>query len=232
MPHVASPHPSAARPPVVLFDLDGTLIDTLELLVGAMQHAFADWSGPRPTVDEWVATIGRPLVWQFGQYASSPEQLQQLVQTYRAYQYAHHDRLTRAYPGIPELLQRLGQRGHAMGVVTSKGDALANRSLAHVGLAPHFQVVVGADRTERHKPEPDPIFFALTALGREPSDAVYIGDSPFDVMAANAAGVTSIAVTWGASAHDAITVARPRHVVGSVEALEGLLAKLAEGGAP
>jgi pyrophosphatase PpaX len=177
----------ARRPPVVLFDLDGTLIDSLELLVGAMKHAFSGWSGSSPTVEEWVATIGRPLVWQFGQYASTPEQVQQLVQTYRAYQYEHHDRLTRVYDGIPGLLERLSREGHPMGVVTSKGDALANRSLTHVGLAPYFQVVVGADRTARHKPDPDPIWFALRALDREPVDAIYIGDSPFDVMAAKAA---------------------------------------------
>jgi pyrophosphatase PpaX len=216
-------------PPVVLFDLDGTLIDSLELLVGAMQHAFSDWSGPSPTVAEWVATIGRPLVWQFGQYASTPEQVQQLVQTYRAYQHEHHDRLTRTYEGIPALLERLSRDGHAMGVVTSKGDALANRSLAHVGLAPYFQVVVGADRTERHKPDPDPIWFALRALDREPADALYVGDSPFDVMAANAAGVTSVAVTWGASSDEPLRSASPQHVVTSVAELDTLLAKLLDG---
>jgi pyrophosphatase PpaX len=116
-----------------------------------------------------------------------------------------------------------------MGVVTSKGDALANRSLAHVGLAPYFQVVVGADRTERHKPDPDPIWFALRALDREPADAVYVGDSPFDVMAANAAGVTSVAVTWGASSDEPLRSASPQHVVTSVAELDTLLAKLLDG---
>lgn len=215
------------RHPVVLFDLDGTLIDTLELLVQAMQHAFDAREGPRPTVEEWVATIGRPLIWQFGQYATGDDDLQLLVRTYRAYQSEHHDRLTRVYDGIPALVQRLHEAGHPLGVVTSKGDHLANRSLAHVGLAPFFDVVVGADRTTRHKPEPEPVWFALRELDDAPERAVYIGDSPFDVMAGNAAGATSIGVTWGASTHAPLRDASAHHVVTTVAELDALLAKLA-----
>jgi len=212
--------------PVVLFDLDGTLIDSLELLVGAMQHAFADFAGPRPSVDEWVATIGRPLVWQFGRYARDDAELQHLVRTYRAFQHEHHDRLTRAFDGIPALVGGLASAGHPLGVVTSKADHLASRSLAHVGLAEHFAVVVGADRTQRHKPDPDPLWFALEAIGALPGDAVYVGDSPYDVMAANAAGVRSIAVTWGAAPHAVLAQASPSHLVGTVAELATLLAKL------
>lgn len=218
--------PAPPRFPVVLFDLDGTLIDSLELLVSAMTHAFDSRQGPRPSVEEWVATIGRPLLWQFGQYATSDDDLQHLVRTYRAFQHEHHDRLTRAYDGIPALVADLHGAGHALGVVTSKFGQLANRSLAHVGLAPHFHVVVGADQTTKHKPDPDPIWFALRELGHEPSRAVYVGDSPFDVMAANAAGVTSIAVTWGAAAEGPLREVAPKHVVRTVTELEVLLLQL------
>lgn len=224
--------PASAPFPVVLFDLDGTLIDSLELLVSAMTHAFDSRQGPRPTVEEWVATIGRPLLWQFGQYATGDDDLQHLVQTYRAFQLEHHDRLTRAYDGIPALVAALDSTGHVLGVVTSKFEQLAKRSLAHVGLAPHFDVVVGADHTTKHKPDPDPLWFALRELGHEPSRAVYIGDSPFDVMAANAAGVTSIGVTWGASAHEPLLQAAPKHVVHTVAELASLLLQLRSTGTP
>lgn len=226
----ATPHGVPRVPhrqfPVVLFDLDGTLIDSLELLVRAMQHAFDSFAGPRPTVEEWVATIGRPLVWQFGRYARNDDELQQLVRTYRAFQYEHHDRLTRPFDGIPALVHALASAGHPLGVVTSKSDHLANRALSHVGLAEHFAVVVGADRTERHKPDPDPLWLALREIGAEVSDAVYVGDSPFDVLAANAAGVRSIAVTWGAAPHAVLAQASPAHVVASVPELESVIAKL------
>jgi pyrophosphatase PpaX len=217
---------SPRQQPVVLFDLDGTLIDSLELLVGAMQHAFGAFAGPRPTVEEWVATIGRPLVWQFGRYARNDSELQYLVRTYRAFQYEHHDRLTRPFDGIPELVSGLAGTGHPVGVVTSKSDHLAIRSLEHVGLARHLSVVVGADRTQRHKPDPDPIWFALEQIGALPAEAVYVGDSPFDIMAANAAGVRSIAVTWGAAPRATLQEASPAHVVETVPELDALLAKL------
>ncbi len=219
----------ARRLPVVLFDLDGTLIDSLELLVSAMQHAFDSWSGRRPSVDEWVATIGRPLVWQFGQYASTEEEIQGLVRTYRTFQHAHHDRLTTTFAGIPDLVHRLREEGHPLGVVTSKGDLLAHRSLEHVGLASYFPVIVGADRTTRHKPAPEPIWFAMQELGAEAAEVVYVGDSPFDMLAANAAGVTSIGVTWGASTDAALHKGAPRHVVTTVAELDTLLVKLRDG---
>ena len=211
--------------PVILFDLDGTLIDSLELLVGAMQHAFDSRTGPRPSVEEWVATIGRPLIWQFGQYAAD-EDLQTLVQSYRSYQLEHHDRLTRPFDGIPQLVARLHSHGHALGVVTSKADFLANRSLSHVGLSEHFDIVVGADKTTRHKPEPEPIWFALQQLSARAEDAVYIGDSPFDIMSANAAGVRSIGVTWGAATRAQITLPGPTHIVTTPDELERLLSQL------
>ena len=230
MPSPTSPPPR--RHPTVLFDLDGTLVDSLALLVGAMQHAFDARPGPRPaTTQEWVATIGRPLQWQFGQYATSDDDLQLLIRHYRAYQHEHHDRLTRAYDGIPALVARLHREGHPLGLVTSKVDHLAVRALTHVGLAPFIREVVGADRSTRHKPDPEPVVLAMRALGATPDATVFVGDSEFDVMAGNAARVTTIAVTWGASDHAALLAAGPAHVAASVAELDGLLAKLAGGGA-
>lgn len=229
MPADRSSSSAERRRPVVLFDLDGTLIDSLELLIASMHHAFDSWNGRRPTEEEWVATIGRPLVWQFGQYASTEEEVQSLVRTYRTFQHQHHDRLTTAFPGIPALVRRLHDDGHPLGVVTSKGDQLAHRSLEHVGLAQYFPVIVGADRTTRRKPAPDPIWLALEELGAARDESVYIGDSPFDTISANAAGVLSIGVTWGASTEEKLRPGEPRHVVSSVAALDEILLKLRDG---
>ncbi len=229
MPADLSSASPTRRRPIVLFDLDGTLIDSLELLIASMHHAFDSWNGRRPTEEEWVATIGRPLVWQFGQYASTEEEVQSLVRTYRTFQHEHHDRLTTTFPGIPDLVQRLHADGHPLGVVTSKGDQLAHRSLEHVGLAQYFPVIVGADRTTRHKPAPDPIWLALDELGAARDESVYVGDSPYDTISANAAGVLSIGVTWGASTEEKLRPGEPRHVVSSVAALDEILLKLRDG---
>ena len=213
--------------PVVLFDLDGTLIDSLELLVAAMQHAFAGRPGPSPDVATWVSYIGRTLAWQFSQFAAEDE-IPALVQRYRSFQSEHHDRLTRPFDGIPELVARLDRAGHPLGVVTSKADHLANRSITHVGLAAHIDVVIGADSSTRHKPDPQPVQLALERLGATPSEGVYVGDSPFDILAGNAAGVVTIGVTWGASARSPLLEATPTFVASSVDELDEILSQLRE----
>lgn len=220
------PAPTSSQTlPVVLFDLDGTLIDSLHLLVSAMRFAFEGHRVPTPAVELWTSYIGRPLHWQFAQFASEDE-VPALVQRYRAFQYDHHDALTNPYDGIVPLVQRLDAAGHRIGVVTSKGDALANRSIQHVGLAPYMDVVVGADSSTRHKPDPEPIEVALARLEAAPEHGVYIGDSIYDIMAGNAAGVVTIGVTWGATTHSPLLDASPTFVAHTVDELESLISQL------
>ncbi|MGQ0764690.1 MAG: HAD-IA family hydrolase [Gemmatimonadota bacterium] len=185
------------RFPTVLFDLDGTLVNSIELIVRSAEHAFQSRPGPRPSRSEIMAAIGRPLIAQFSEFASG-EELDAYIAAYREYQLRHHDVLTTPYPGVSELLGDLRKRGCRLGVVTSKIERLANRALQHVGIDRHFELVVGIESTERHKPEPDPLLHALAALGARAGDAIYVGDSPFDIQAAQAAGVASVAVAWGA----------------------------------
>jgi pyrophosphatase PpaX len=219
------PAPVARTLPVVLFDLDGTLIDSLELLVASMRHAFAAHPGPAPDDATWVSYIGRTLVWQFSQFAAEHE-VPALVQRYRAFQSEHHDRLTRPFAGIPELVARLHDAGHPLGVVTSKADHVAQRSIDHVGIAPYLTVIVGADSSTRHKPDPEPVRIALDRLGAAPEEGVYVGDSPFDILAGNAAGVVTIGVTWGASARSPLLEATPTFVATSVGELDEILSQL------
>jgi pyrophosphatase PpaX len=225
-PAATPPQTEGARTrPVILFDLDGTLIDSLELLVSSMLHAFEGRPGAAPSVEEWVAGIGRTLAWQFSQFAPEAE-VPALIQRYRAFQSLHLDRLTRVYDGVPELLARLDALGHPLGVVTSKADHLAIRSLEVVGLASYIDVVIGADSTTRHKPEPEPILRALERLGALPAESVYVGDSPYDILAGNAAGVTTIGVTWGASAHAPLLAAAPTYMAATVAELTDTLSQL------
>src|SRR5690242_19883924 len=152
------PDARPAVPPAVLFDLDGTLIDTIELLLNSARHTFEGWHRRVPTQEEWIAGIGTPLVAQLREYAESDDEVAALLARYRAYQHEHHDRLTRHYDGAPDLLAELARRGHPLGVVTSKASAIARRSLAHVGLEQFFQAIIGYDETTRHKPHPEPVF--------------------------------------------------------------------------
>lgn len=212
-------------PQVILFDLDGTLVDTIALLLASMRHAFTATGLVTPTDAAWTAGIGTPLATQFREFVQDDATVARLVAAYRAYQHEHHDAFTRCYDGIPALVRRLEERGHQIGIVTSKADHLADRALAWVGLAGHVDVVIGADSVERHKPHPEPVLVALERLGVAPADAIFVGDSPHDVAAGNAAGVRTIGVTWGA--FEAEELAAATVVVTSVDELETVLIEAA-----
>jgi pyrophosphatase PpaX len=188
--------------PALLLDLDGTLIDSIELIMRSMHHAFDGYAHRAPTDDEWRALIGRPLVDSFREFAPDEPTVERLIGRYREYQLEHHDRLVRAYDGVVTAIRRFADDGHPMALVTSKADWLAKRALAHVGLDEAIPVIVGCDSCTRHKPHPEPVERALSLLRSAPRDAIFVGDSPHDVEAGRAAGVYTVGVTWGASTRD------------------------------
>ena len=182
----------------VLFDLDGTLVDSIELIVAAAMKAFASRPGPSPSEEQIRNTIGRPLPTTFGPWLVDDDDLPFLISKYREYQLEHHDRLTNAYDGIVDAVAALDAAGCRMGIVTSKVGFMAERALVHTGLARYMQCVIASDSTTRHKPDPEPVFAALEKLGAEPAHACFVGDSPYDIQAGRAAGVHTVGVTWGA----------------------------------
>ena len=208
--------------PAILFDLDGTLIDTIELILSSARHAFEEWP-VRPTDEEWVRGIGTPLVQQLRAYAANDDEVALLLARYRRYQNEHHDRLTRCYDDVPDVISALADRGHQMAVVTSKASPIAHQSLAFVGLDHFFPVVVGYDDTARHKPDPEPVRVALSRLGVSPDDAVFVGDSPHDILAGNGADVMTIAALWGPFDRETLADARPDHFIECIAELPGVL---------
>jgi pyrophosphatase PpaX len=210
----------------VLFDLDGTLLDTIELLLSSVRWAFRDRPGRVPTTEEWIAGIGTPLATQMRVYATDERDLATLIEGYRSYQRQHHDRLTRAYADAIETVAGLHRTGYRMGVVTSKASDIANRSLSFVGLDQYLDVVVGFDSTEHHKPDPEPVSYALEALHVRPAEAVFVGDSPHDMYAGNAAGVTTVGALWGPFPRSALVPASPRFYLDRISDLPSLLERL------
>jgi pyrophosphatase PpaX len=182
----------------LLFDLDGTLVDSIELILASARHAFIGFEGRVPTDDEWRAGIGRPLLTMFREFTPDEDEVERLVARYREHQVKHHDSLVRAYEGIVDMILDLARDGHPMALVTSKVDWLAVHALKLVGLDRAIPVVVGCDSTTNHKPHPEPVEKALSLLGSAPSSALFVGDSPHDIEAGRAAGVYTIGVTWGA----------------------------------
>jgi pyrophosphatase PpaX len=188
--------PPHTSPLALLFDLDGTLIDSIGLLLVSMEHAFT--GHPRvPTRAQWTAGIGTPLRTQLAEWCDDDAQVEALVERYREFQGLHLEGLTTLYPGVRELLDWARAQGHTTGIVTSKGRGMTERSLQHVGIVGHFDTIVTYEDTDRHKPGPEPVRLALARLGADPSRAIFVGDSPHDMHAGRAAGVTTAAALWG-----------------------------------
>jgi pyrophosphatase PpaX len=214
------------RPAAVLFDLDGTLIDSIELILGSMRHAFAKCGRPVPQDAEWLTGVGTPLPSMFRNYVQEEAHVTELIAAYREHQLANHDALVRCYADVADTLALLADRGHPLAVVTSKSDALARRGLEHAGILRFFQTIVGFDSTERHKPHPEPVLTALRRLGYESFEAAFVGDSVHDVEAGNAAGVVTVAALWGPFTREQLAIAKPQRYAEKPGTLPQIVAEL------
>ena len=210
--------------PAILFDLDGTLIDSIELILNSARYAFEKLGRESPPDEEWLAGVGIPLFTMFGRYARDDADRAALIAAYREYQLEYHDRLVRCYDQVIDTVAALRSRGHEIAIVTSKSEYLALRALALVGLARHMDTIVGCDATTRHKPHPEPVRLALHRLGRSPDEAVFVGDSVHDLLAGNAAGVRTFAALWGAFKRRDLEPGLPSAWLESISQLPSLLA--------
>jgi pyrophosphatase PpaX len=183
------------RFPVVLFDLDGTVIDSGAIILASMRHAAKEVLGAEPPDEELMAAVGGPGL-EAQMHALAPDRVDELVSVYRAHNEPLHEGLA-CCAGIDDLLVRLKDEGRRLGIVTAKRRKTVALAFDQIPLEHLFETVVGGDETARHKPDPEPLLLALERLGADPGDTVYVGDAPFDIKAAKAAGVFSIAVTWG-----------------------------------
>lgn len=214
------------RPIAVLFDLDGTLIDSIGLLLASVRHAFEGFNGRAPTEQEWVAGIGTPLAKQLKAFCTSDEELAAVTLRYRTFQRAAHDELTAAFPGTLEVLGALAAAGHPMGIVTSKSNEMMHRALDLTGIAPYMTTTIGADSCTVHKPDPFPVRMALEELGYQADEAAFIGDSPHDINSGNSASVVSIAALWGPFTREQLQAANPKHFLDNISGLPALVERI------
>ena len=183
------------RFPTVLFDLDGTVVDSGAIILASMRHATREVLGRDYSDEELMQAVGGPGL-EAQMHALAPEHVERLVDVYRAHNIPLHDELE-ACLGMEDVLVRLREDGRRLGVVTAKRRDTAQLAFDRVGLGHFFEAVVGGDETERHKPDPEPLLLGAERLGADPVTTAYVGDSPFDVRAAKAAGMFAVAVTWG-----------------------------------
>jgi pyrophosphatase PpaX len=180
----------------VLFDLDGTLIDSGPIILASMQHALRTVLDREIGYEELAATVGgQGLVAQMTELA--PDRADELVEVYRVHNDPLHDTL-QAFTGMVDVLPKLRGDGRRLGIVTAKRHRTVALALDRFPwLKEQFEVVIAHEDTQRHKPDPDPVLEALHRFDAAPRDAAYVGDSPFDIEAAKSAGVFAVAVSWG-----------------------------------
>ena len=188
------------RYPALLFDLDGTLIDSATDLVLSVQHALTQLDDREPPdADTITMEIGKPLeqiLHNLG-YAGDEARTTRFVDSYRSYYAEHFNDHTRIYPGAEDTLGLLREHGVKLALVTTKHQAQADFTVAATGLARYFDYVHGWREGLKHKPDPEPLQIALQRLGAEPGEALMVGDSEQDILAAQAAGVDACAACYG-----------------------------------
>jgi pyrophosphatase PpaX len=183
------------RYPVVLLDLDGTVIDTGAIILASMRHAAETVIGRQYSDEQLLAAVGGPGL-EAQMHALDPSRVDELVRVYREHNEPLHDTIAACH-GMEEVLATLKERGHRLGIVTAKRRLTVDLAFARVPIEHLFDAVVGGDETLEHKPHPAPLLLALERLLARPEDAAYVGDSPFDMQAAKAAGMFAIGVAWG-----------------------------------
>ena len=181
----------------ILFDNDGTLVDTHDIILESMRYSTRTVLGRVIPDEALMRKVGQPLAMQMQDFTDDPELQQEVLRVYREYNHAIHDDAVKAFPGVMDGLARLKDQGFSLGVVTSKMHALAWRGLEITGLAPFLDCCIGADDCIRYKPEAEPVLRGAEALGIKTDECLYVGDAPFDIQAGKAAGTRTVAALWG-----------------------------------
>jgi pyrophosphatase PpaX len=207
----------------VLFDFDGTLADSTELIMHSFRHTMRVHLGVSPPDEEWLSGFGTPLDTQIARFARSAAEHREMLATYRAYQGEHYDTLLRPFDGATEMVARLAQRGVPMAIVTSRYRRSTLRGMELCGILDHFAVVVTPEDVREPKPHPEPVLRALDRLGVAAGEAVFVGDSPHDIVAGQRAGTWTAAALWGPFPRSVLESTRPDFLLDAQEEILELL---------
>ena len=218
---------------VALFDFDGTLVDTTDLIYQGLRHAVREVLDEEPSREVLMAGVGQPLPEQMalltGDRPGHQKLDEELLEVYFDYQKEHHEELIRQFPGVEDSLSRLRDASVKLAVVTSKRRSSVDMAInTFPGLGEVVNKFVTMEDTTEHKPHPAPLLKGLELLDNAPKEeAAYIGDSPHDVAAARAAGLTCVAVSWGAFSEKSLRDADPDHLVPDLDSAVDVLLKMA-----
>jgi len=205
----------------IVFDLDGTLIDSSRAIVECMNYALARKGLPAADTQTIERSIGTPLEKMFSSFTD--DNPSELIRLYREQFSRVFLQKTHLFPGAKESLQAMKKRGYRLAVATTKPRYYAEPILKHLGVRQLFDAVAGAEEVPRLKPSPDILHLVLTRLGCTNEETLYVGDHPVDIAAAKAAGIEVISVTTGFHSREELEKLKPAAVVDNLHELIALL---------
>jgi pyrophosphatase PpaX len=196
----------------VLFDLDGTIIDTNELIIQSFFHALRGVAPEGLTREHFIPYMGQTLKSQL-QHFSGQEDVEALTQAYREYNHLRHDEMVSLFPGVADVVPKLRNAGIRLGIVTTKMRPTTLRALELLGLVGSMETIVTLDDVEHAKPHPEPVVKAIQALGVDPSETLMVGDSTVDMESAIAAGAIPVGVAWSLKGEEKLFEAGAVHML-------------------
>ncbi|WP_047153503.1 pyrophosphatase PpaX [Aneurinibacillus tyrosinisolvens] len=201
----------------VLFDLDGTLIDTNNLILTSFMYTLEKFYPGKYTREELIPHMGKPLYDQMELFG--PGQAEQLVEVYREHNERVHDELVMEFPNVLETIDELSKMNITMGIVTTKQRKTAEMGLRMFGLDKYMETVVCFHDTEHHKPHPAPVQKAMEQIKADPDKTLMVGDSQYDIQAAHNAGVDSAGVAWSLKGASFLSTFKPTHLLNDMKDL-------------
>ncbi|MFB3170487.1 pyrophosphatase PpaX [Neobacillus sp. 179-C4.2 HS] len=208
----------------ILFDLDGTLIDTNELIISTYLHTLEKYFPGKYKRQDVLPFLGPTLHEVFG--AMDPERVEEMVLEYRTYNLANHDALVKEFVGVMETIETLKKKGYKLAIVTTKREDVAFKGLRLMKLDSFFDVMIAYDHVKRVKPDPEPIFLALEKLDSKPEETLMVGDNFHDVLAGKNAGTKTAGVAWTIKGREYLAKYEPDYML---ENMKDLLTILGEG---
>ena len=210
----------------VLFDLDGTIANTNNLIYESFRKAFSEKLGLDLPDEVIYSFFGEPLQFSLSKYA---EDTTELLASFREFNEKHHDEMIRSFDGVKEALSMLKASNIKLGIVTSKRLTMAKRSLSVLNLLEYFDVLVTPESTLLHKPDAAPLLKACELLGGiSPKNTLMVGDSVYDILCGNNVGAISVAVTYSVISPEIILESEPDYIIDDLRELLDIVRKLDE----
>lgn len=208
----------------IIFDLDGTVLNTNDLIVKSFQHTYKVVTGEEKNEEEILKSFGEPLSITLEREIGT--NIDEAVKIYRDFHYARFEELISLFQGIDDVIRALSDKGYKLGLATSRMRYTTMLGLKKFGIDQYFKSVVTADDCVSHKPNPEPLLKVLKALGSQPEKSLMIGDSAFDIQGAKNANVKSAIVSWSVLPEEIYMNENPDFIINRVEDILVLVDKI------